>query len=62
VEISSYFIFLLIAFGYIASPGPAVFIAINGGASIGKKKTFVLLLGNTIGIGIIAFRCRIVNS
>jgi threonine/homoserine/homoserine lactone efflux protein len=54
VEISSYFIFLLISFGYIASPGPAVFIAINGGASIGKKKTFLLLLGNTIGIGIIA--------
>ena len=55
VDISSYFTFLLIAFGYIASPGPAVFIAINGGASLGKVKTFYLLLGNTIGLGIIAF-------
>ncbi len=54
MENSSYFTFVLLAFGYIASPGPAVFIAINGGASIGKKKTFFLLLGNTIGLGIIA--------
>ncbi|MCF6261702.1 MAG: LysE family translocator [Gammaproteobacteria bacterium] len=54
MDISGYFTFFLIAFGYIASPGPAVFIAINGGASLGKLKTFFLLLGNTAGLGIIA--------
>ncbi|MDB4257233.1 LysE family translocator [Arcobacteraceae bacterium] len=48
-----YFIFIAIA--YIASPGPAVFLSINYSAIYGFKRTFVTLLGNTTGLGILAF-------
>lgn len=51
----SYFLFLSIALAYIASPGPAVFLAINYGAVHGIKKTSLTLLGNTTGLGILAF-------
>lgn len=51
----SYFLFLSIAIAYIASPGPAVFLAINYGAIHGLKKTIFTLLGNTTGLGILAF-------
>jgi threonine/homoserine/homoserine lactone efflux protein len=55
MEINSYLIFLSIAFAYIISPGPAVFIAINYGAIFGLQKTIYLLFGNTLGLGILAF-------
>ena len=55
MDIDSYVAYTVIAVGYIASPGPAVFLAINGGASIGIKNTALILFGNTIGIGVIAF-------
>jgi homoserine/homoserine lactone efflux protein len=50
-----YFIFIFIAIAYIASPGPAVFLSINYSAIYGFKRTFVTLLGNTTGLGILAF-------
>lgn len=50
-----YFLYLLVAIGYIASPGPAVFLAINGGARLGVKKTAITLFGNTAGLGVLAF-------
>lgn len=55
MEINGYIAYVLIATGYIASPGPAVFLAINGGASLGVKTTALILLGNTIGLGVLAF-------
>lgn len=51
----NYLTFLLIAVGYIASPGPAVFIAIYGGAHVGVLKTSVVVLGNTLGLALLAF-------
>lgn len=54
MSVDNYILYLLIATGYIASPGPAVFIAINNGATIGLRKTALTLLGNTIGLGCIA--------
>ena len=50
----NYALYLLVAVGYIASPGPAVFFAINGGATIGIGNTAVVLFGNTIGLGALA--------
>ncbi len=55
MTIDNYLIYLLVATGYIASPGPAVFIAINGGATAGVKSTAATLLGNTAGLGVLAF-------
>ncbi len=52
--IDNYALYLLVATGYIASPGPAVFIALNGGAAHGVKNTAAVLLGNTFGLGILA--------
>lgn len=53
--IEDYVLYVLIAIGYIASPGPAVFVAVNGGASIGAKRTSALLVGNSAGLGVLAF-------
>ncbi len=53
--LSNYYIFITIAIAYIASPGPAVFISIFYGLDCGIKKTIILLLGNTLGLGILAF-------
>lgn len=50
----NYLLFIIIAVGYIASPGPAVFIALNGGLVVGAKRTAMLLAGNTAGLGILA--------
>lgn len=55
MAIDHYLLYMLIAVGYIASPGPAVFIAINSGFAIGAKRTMALLAGNTAGIGALAF-------
>lgn len=55
MEINNYIIFISIAFAYIVSPGPAVFIVINYGATFGLKKTMYLVFGNTLGVGILAF-------
>lgn len=55
MEISDYAKYIVVATGYIASPGPAVFLAINGGAMLGIKNTSLILLGNTIGLSIFAF-------
>lgn len=55
MELNNYFLFLSIALAYIISPGPAVFIAINYGALYRTKRTMVLLIGNTIGLGILSF-------
>lgn len=52
---NEYFIFLWVAFLYIASPGPAVFLAISYGTSYGVKKTALVLLGNSSGLGILSF-------
>lgn len=54
MEISQYLLFITIAFIYIISPGPAVFLSINYGTIYGIKKTTMMLLGNTSGISIIA--------
>lgn len=55
MDINNYLLYLLVSVGYIASPGPAVFIAINGGATVGVKRTVALLAGNTVGLGLISF-------
>jgi len=55
MEIHNYIYFISMAFAYIVSPGPAVFISINYGAIYGLKQTIYLLFGNTIGLGILAF-------
>ena len=55
MSVDNYFLYILIAVGYISSPGPAVFVAINSGVAIGVKRTSVLLAGNTIGLGVLAF-------
>lgn len=54
MDVNQYFLFVTIAFLYIVSPGPAVFLAINYGAVYGFKKTTVMLLGNSSGLAIIA--------
>lgn len=54
MDLNNYLLYLLVSVGYIASPGPAVFLAINGGATIGVKRTAALLAGNTIGLGLMA--------
>lgn len=55
MPVENYFLYLLIAIGYIASPGPAVLVAINGGVAAGIKRTAMLLAGNTVGLGVLAF-------
>jgi len=55
MSVDDYLLYVLIAVGYIASPGPAVLVAINGGAAVGVKRTAMLLAGNTIGLGALAF-------
>lgn len=54
MDIHQYFLFVTIAFFYIISPGPAVFLSINYGAVYGLKKTTVMLLGNSTGLAVIA--------
>jgi len=55
MPIDHYLLYVLIAVGYIASPGPAVVVAINGGVAVGVKRTAMLLAGNTVGLGMLAF-------
>ena len=55
MSITNIFLFLSIAIPYIASPGPAVFLTINYSLNYGIKNTIKLLLGNTTGLGILAF-------
>ena len=55
MPVENYLLYVLIATGYIASPGPAVFVAINGGFAIGTKRTLALLAGNSVGLGALAF-------
>lgn len=54
MDLHHYFIFVSIAFFYIISPGPAVFLAINYGAFHGIKKTAMVMLGNSTGLAILA--------
>jgi len=54
VDVSQYLLFVSIAFVYIISPGPAVFLAISYGTIYGIRKTTMMLLGNASGISIIA--------
>lgn len=54
MEFHQYLVFLSIAFFYIISPGPAVFLAINYGAVHGIKKTASLALGNSTGLAVLA--------
>lgn len=54
MEINEYLLFITIAFAYIISPGPAVFLAINYGTLYGLKKTTIMLIGNATGIAVIA--------
>lgn len=51
----AYLLYLLFAIGYVASPGPAVLLAINGGIRLGVKQTAITLCGNTAGLGVLAF-------
>ncbi|MBJ7539406.1 LysE family translocator [Marinomonas transparens] len=44
------FIYAAVAFFYIISPGPAVFLALYNGASRGIKAVMVSALGNIIGL------------
>ena len=53
--LENYILFVTIAILYIASPGPAVFLAINYGALYGFKRVFITLLGNSTGLAILAF-------
>ena len=55
MNLESIVLFLSIAIPYIASPGPAVFLTINYSLNYGIKNTLKLLLGNTTGLGILAF-------
>lgn len=55
MPVDHYLLYALIAVGYIASPGPAVLVAINGGVAVGLRRTAMLLAGNTIGLGVLAF-------
>ena len=55
MSVDSYLLYVLIAVGYIASPGPAVLVAINGGVAVGARRASMLLAGNTIGLGVLAF-------
>lgn len=55
MSVDNYILYVLVAVGYIASPGPAVLVAINGGVAVGVRRTAMLLAGNTIGLGILAF-------
>ena len=43
-------IYMLVAFFYIISPGPAVFLAVYNGALHGIKPVMVSALGNIIGL------------
>ena len=55
MSLNNIILFLAIAIPYISSPGPAVFLAINYSINYGIKNTLNLLLGNTTGLGILAF-------
>ncbi len=55
MSINDILLFLSIAIPYIASPGPAVFLTINYSLNYGIKNTIKLILGNTTGLGILAF-------
>ncbi|WP_457560699.1 LysE family translocator [Caminibacter sp.] len=55
MDLTTIMIFLSIAVPYIASPGPAVFLTINYSLNYGIKNTLKLILGNTTGLGILAF-------
>lgn len=54
IELQQWLFFVPIAFMYIVSPGPAVFLAMTHGALHGPKKTLFTILGNISGIAIIA--------
>jgi len=55
MALNEYITFLIVAISYIASPGPAVFIALNFGLNNNVKSAIFLFLGNTLGLGILAF-------
>lgn len=54
MTLHQYLVFITIAFFYIVSPGPAVFLAMNYGAMYGFKKATMMLLGNSTGLIILA--------
>ena len=54
MEIEGYLAYLLVAFGYCIT-WSCIFLAIQGGSTIGLQKTTVMLFGNTVGLGILAF-------
>ena len=55
MSVEGCFLDRLISVDCIASPGPAVFVAINGGFAIGAKRTLALLAGNAAGLGVLVF-------
>lgn len=48
-------IYTVVAFFYVISPGPAVFLALYNGASRGLKAVMVSALGNIIGLFLLSF-------
>lgn len=47
---SLFFLYLTVAFFYIISPGPAVFLAISNGMTVGVKALVMSSLGNIVGL------------
>lgn len=54
ISLEQWLIFAPIALMYIASPGPAVFLAMTHGAYHGPRKTISTILGNVTGLAIIS--------
>ena len=55
MSVKGCFLYGLMSVDYIASPGPAVFVAINGGFAISAKRALALLAGNAAGLGVLVF-------
>lgn len=46
--------YIIVAFGYIASPGPAVLLIISNSIRYGFKKSFLTIVGNSTGLALLA--------
>lgn len=55
MDLNSYLLYVSVSFFYVISPGLAVFLVIQYAALFSYKSIFMLILGNVIGLGILAF-------
>ncbi len=54
MEFATLSLYVLVAFGAVVSPGPAVLLAITLGTQVGVRKTWFAILGNVIGVAVVS--------